>query len=258
MAEPGGWLEPDWPVPATVRAVATLRCAPGRSAAPFGPCNLGSRCGDRVDHVAANRALLAQALRLPSEPVWLQQVHGNQVHAARAPARPGAGPGAEPVADAAISRDPGVVLAVLSADCLPVLLADRAGGVVAAAHAGWRGLAAGVLENTVAAMACEPARLVAWLGPAIGARNYEVDATVRDAFLAVDGGAAAAFRATRPGHWTCDLYALARRRLAAAGVAAVHGGGLCTYADPVRFHSFRRDGAGSGRQATLVWLADRG
>ncbi|MBX3725474.1 MAG: peptidoglycan editing factor PgeF [Xanthomonadales bacterium] len=257
MAERDDWLLPDWPVPAPVQAVATLRCSPGRSAAPFGPCNLGSRCGDLGEDVAANRALLADALRLPSTPVWLQQVHGSQVHVAQAPAQRGAGPREEPVADAAVSREPGVVLAVLTADCLPVLLADRAGTVVGAAHAGWRGLAAGVLENTVAAMACDPAGLVAWLGAAIGARNYEVDATVRDAFLAVDEGAATAFQATRPGHWTCDLYGLARRRLATAGVTGVHGGGLCTYADPARFHSFRRDGANSGRQATLVWLANR-
>lgn len=255
MAEDGRWLWPDWPAPTSVRAVATLRCSPGGSVPPFGPCNLGLRSGDDVAAVAGNRAALVAALGLPSAPLWLQQVHGTGVHVAAAAPGPGRAPDPEPVADAGVTRVPGVVLAVLSADCLPVLLADRAGTVVAAAHAGWRGLAAGVLENTVAAMACDPDRLVAWLGPAIGARNYEVDATVRDAFLAVDDGAAAAFRATRPGHWTCDLYALARRRLAAAGLASVHGGGLCTYADPVRFHSFRRDGAGSGRQATLVWLA---
>lgn len=258
MAERRDWLRPDWPVPARVRAVATLRCSPGGSAPPFGPCNLGIRSGDDLDRVAGNRAALVAALGLPSPPVWLQQVHGTGVHVAKAAPGPAHGPEREPVADAAVTRDPGVVLAVLSADCLPVLLADHAGTVVAAAHAGWRGLAAGVLENTVAAMACDPAHLVAWLGPAIGARNYEVDATVRDAFLAVDAGAASAFQATRPGHWTCDLYALARRRLAAAGIASVHGGGLCTYADPVRFHSFRRDGAGSGRQASLVWLAGPG
>lgn len=242
-------------MPARVRAVATLRSSPGRSAPPFGPCNLGIRSGDEVAAVAGNRAALVAALGLPSPPLWLQQVHGSRVQVVDATPAPTSGPDDEPVADAAVTRVPGVVLAVLSADCLPVLLADRDGTVVAAAHAGWRGLAAGVLENAVAAMACDPARLVAWLGPAIGAGNYEVDATVREAFLAVDADAGGAFRATRPGHWTCDLYALARRRLAAAGLASVHGGGLCTYADPVRFHSFRRDGAGSGRQAALVWLA---
>jgi YfiH family protein len=159
------------------------------------------------------------------------------------------------VADAAVTAAPGVVLAILTADCLPVLLAARDGGEIGAAHAGWRGLAAGVLEATVAAMATPASGLVAWLGPAAGPRAYEIGAEVREAFLAHDPAAATAFAATRPGHWRVDLYALARQRLAAAGVASVHGGGECTISDPARYFSHRRDGR-SGRLATLAWLAD--
>ena len=162
----------------------------------------------------------------------------------------------EPEADAAVNATPGRVLAILTADCLPVVLAARDGGEIAAAHAGWRGLAAGVLEATVAAMRTPPAALVAWLGPAAGPQAYEIGEEVRAAFVERDPGAATAFAATRPGHWRVDLYALARRRLAAAGLAtdAIHGGGLCTISDPARFHSHRRDGRG-GRMATLAWIA---
>jgi YfiH family protein len=164
---------------------------------------------------------------------------------------------AEPEADAAVTSARGVVLAILTADCLPVVFTADDGSEVAAAHAGWRGLAAGVLEATVAAMRKPPQRVQAWLGPAAGPQAYEVGQDVFDAFVVDDQGAASAFSATRPGHWTVDLYALARRRLARAGVDNFHGGGLCTISDPARFHSHRRsttDGSGgSGRLATLVW-----
>ena len=163
---------------------------------------------------------------------------------------------AEPEADAAVTAAQGVVLAVLTADCLPVVFASRDGRRVGAAHAGWRGLAAGVLENTVAAMAAPPETLLAWLGPAAGPLAYEVGAEVRDAFAGHEPAAAQAFTATRPGHWHVDLYALARRRLRAAGIAAadIHGGGLCTISDPQRFHSHRRDGR-AGRMATVIHFA---
>jgi YfiH family protein len=238
-------LRPDWP--AAVDALVTTREG-GASGGAYASLNLGLRSGDDEAAVRENRRRL-QAL-LPSPPVWLRQVHGTRVadaDAARAT-------GAEPEADASVARRPGTVCAVLVADCMPVLLADEAATVVAVAHAGWRGLCGGVLEATVGAMGVAPERLIAWLGPAIGARVYEVGEEVRAAFLARDQASAQAFRAARPGHWLLDLYAVARQRLAAQGVARVHGGGLCTFSDPARFFSYRRDGS-TGRMAALIWLA---
>lgn len=232
----------DWPAPANVRACTTLRHGAGASAPPCDSFNLGTRSGD--DAAASNRAALRELLRLPSEPCWLRQVHGTGV--IRDPGDD------EPQADAAVSSAADVVLAVLTADCLPVLLCADDGSEIGAAHAGWRGLAAGVLEHTVAALRTPPQRLLVWLGPAAGPDAYEVGAEVREAFVGRDAGAAAAFAPTRPGHWHCDLYALARRRLAALGVGRVHGGGLCTITDPARFYSHRRD-ARTGRMATLIW-----
>jgi len=198
--------------------------------------------------VAGNRARLVEALALPAAPSWLRQVHGTTV------VRLDGSTDASPEADAAVTGTPGVVLAILTADCLPVVFASADGAELGAAHAGWRGLAAGVLEATVAAMRAPATQLRAWLGPAAGPAHYEVGEDVRAAFVDADPGAAAAFVATRPGHWHVDLYALARRRLAAAGVDAVQGGGHCTIADRDRFYSHRRD-ARTGRQATLVWRA---
>jgi YfiH family protein len=185
-----------------------------------------------------------QRFGLPSPPRWLRQVHGTSVAV-----EPGDD---EPEADAAVTRMPGTALAILTADCLPVVLASEDGNEVAAAHAGWRGLAAGVLEATVAAMQAAPERVLAWLGPCAGPQAYEVGQDVFDAFLARDPRAAAAFVATRPGHWRVDLYALARQCLLAAGVARVHGGGLCTISDPQRFYSHRRDRR-TGLMSTLDW-----
>jgi hypothetical protein len=247
-ARDDAWLVASWPAPEAVRAVTTTRRGPGVSAPPFDSFNLGDHVGDAPDAVAANRAALRAALGLPGEPRWLDQVHGVGVATFGAQA-----PRERARADAAITRTPGVVLAIQTADCLPVLLATRDGTALGAAHAGWRGLGAGVLERTVAALDVDPAALIAWLGPAIGPRAYEVGAEVRDAFVAHDAAAAEAFAPTRPGHWTCDLYALARRRLRAAGVDAVFGGGECTLSDAARFYSFRRDGR-TGRLATLAWI----
>lgn len=244
------WIDADWPAPPGVRGLTTLRSGDGVSRPPFDRLNLGLRCGDEPADAWRNRALLTQWLALPSAPHWLQQVHGTGV--VRFDAPPGAGE--EPVADAAVTGTPGVVLAILSADCLPVLLAARDGSEIAAAHAGWRGLAAGVLEATVAAMRSPAPGLVAWLGPAAGPAAYEIGEEVREAFVSRDPGAASAFIATRPGHWRVDLYALARRRLAACGVTRVHGGDRCTISEPAGFFSHRRDGR-SGRMATLAWLA---
>ncbi len=248
-----GWIPADWPAPPGVHAGCTRRDGEGVSPPPFGPFNLGLRSGDDPVLAARNRALLGERLGLPSPPHWLRQVHGTAVLRLEMPAAPDPAGMDEPEADAAVTSTPGVVLAILSADCLPVVLADRDGHEVGAAHAGWRGLAAGVLEATVAAMRTPAGELQAWLGPAAGPQAYEVGEDVHAAFVATDPGAATAFVATRAGHWQVDLYALARRRLAAAGVTAVSGGGLCTISDPVRFHSHRRD-ARSGRMATLVWM----
>jgi YfiH family protein len=204
--------------------------------------------GDAPARVLANRELLARVL--PAEPLWLDQVHGTRVIEFAAAA------GHPPAADGALARRPGQVLAVMTADCLPVLLADRAGSVVAVVHAGWRGLAAGVIEEAVRAMGQAPGTLLAWLGPAIGPLAYEVGAEVREAFVRADPGAAAGFAARgadRPGKYLADLYALARHRLSRLGVEAVYGGRACTYSEPQRFFSYRRDGE-TGRMATLIWL----
>lgn len=243
------WVFPDWPAPARVRAAVSTREGPGVSQAPFGRFNLGLRSGESADVVASNRDALQQALALPAAPRWLHQVHGSTV------AELGPLPGAhEPQADAAVSRVPGTVLAILTADCLPVLFCADDGSAVGAVHAGWRGLAAGVLEATIEQMQVAPSRLLAWLGPCIGGPSYEVGEEVRAAFVNRSCGAASCFTPTRPGHWHCDLAALARQRLAAAGIARVHGGGFDTFTD-TRFYSYRREGARSGRFASLVWLA---
>jgi len=244
--EPADWLFPDWPAPAHVRAAVTLRTSPGVSMPPFDRCNLGTRCGDVPAAVAANRAGLIGSLGLPSAPLWLRQVHGIGVLDADA-----AGDDESEV-DAAVSRSTESVLAVLTADCLPVLFSSEDGATIGVAHAGWRGLSAGVLEATVAALDVPPSTLMAWLGPAIGPDSYEVGDEVRAAFISKDPGAASAFRSTRPGHWLCDLYALAHQRLAAAGVMSVYGGGLDTFTDP-RFYSYRRDRE-TGRFASLIWI----
>lgn len=241
-----GALLPDWPAPAGVHALTTVRGLSGASLPPFDAFNLGDRCGDDPAAVAANRAALAATL--PSPPRWLRQVHGTDVHVAAS----GAVVAEPPVADAAYADAPGIVLAVLTADCLPLLVCSDDGAEVAAIHAGWRGLAAGVVEAALARFRARRERLLVWLGPAIGAASYEVGAEVREAFVARDAGADAAFVPTRPGHWHGDLYALVRRRLAAVGVSRIHGGGFDTFAD-LRFYSYRRDGSRSGRFASLVW-----
>ena len=245
----------DWPAPAGVHAFTTLRHGAGYSAAPFDTFNLGNRYaadGDDPATVARNRALLIDLAGLPSTPHWLKQVHGTDVVRVDAPADPEA---AEPVADALVTSTPGVVLAILTADCLPVVFAAKDGSEIAAAHAGWPGLSKGMLEATLAAMATPAADVVAWIGPAAGPARYEVGKDVFDVFVAHDSGATACFVPTREGHWLADLPALARRRLVARGMspADIHGGDLCTMGEPARFFSHRRDGR-SGRIATLAWM----
>jgi YfiH family protein len=241
-----GWLDADWPAPAGVRAGTTTRCG-GASAGAFASFNLGAHVGDEPRAVASNRARLAAALGLPAQPLWLRQVHGAGV-AVHGEA------GAEPTADAAVAFGPGRVLAVLTADCLPVVLVARDGGRIGIAHAGWRGIAAGVIEAAVAALGGRGEELIAWLGPGIGAADFEVGAEVREAFVNADAGAAAAFAPNARGRWQADLAALARRRLAALGVGGVSGLAASTFAEDSRFYSYRR-AATTGRMATLVWLA---
>lgn len=237
------WLRPEWDAPSSVKALVTTR-AGGVSRGPYASMNLSERVGDDPFSVERNRAILRAAL--PGDPVWLAQVHGADVVDAAAVS-------GIVCADAAYARAHGVVCAVQVADCLPVLLADRAGAVVAVAHAGWRGLASGVIERTVEAMRLPERELVAWLGPAIGQDAFEVGEDVYAAFVGADPGAVVAFRPGAPGKWHADLCALARRRLAALGVASVAGGGWCTHADAARFFSYRRDRV-TGRMAALVWL----
>lgn len=249
-ADRDDWIRPRGVFPPGVGVLSTTR--PGGTSAGVwgleggraGGLNLGAHVGDDPACVRENRARLAAAL--PSAPVWLEQVHGREVvelagavpHALRA--------------DAVFTRERGRVCAVMTADCLPVLIAAAHGSVVAAVHAGWRGLAAGVLEAALDAMR-EPGGLVAWIGPAIGAAAFEVGDEVREAFVARESGDAAAFVPAAPGKWRADLAWLARRRLLASGVGVVHASGLCTHADPTRFWSHRRDGAG-GRMASCIWL----
>ena len=238
-------LPADWPAPPEVHAFTTLRHGAGVSQPPFDTFNLGLRSGDDVQVVARNRAELIERFALPSAPRWLHQVHGTTVAI-----EPGFD---EPEADAAITCTPGTVLAILTADCMPVVFAADDGSEVGAAHAGWRGLSTGVLEATIAAMQTSPDKLIAWLGPVAGPQAYEIGQEVFDAFVSRDPRAASAFIATRPGHWRVDLYALAHQCLAAAGVTRVFGGDLCTISDPQRFYSHRRDHR-TGRMATLAWI----
>lgn len=240
------WIAPDWPAPACVRALTTTRQLPGNSQPPYDAFNLGLRRGEDEATVHANRELLQRAFALPSPPRWLHQVHGNR--SLRLTEEVLAG---EPEADAAFTTQSGVVLAVLTADCMPILICADDGSEIAAIHAGWRGLASGVIESCVQRLRTSHERLLVWLGPAIGPQSYEVGDEVRFAFVERDAATAIAFTPTRFGHWHCNLYTLARRRLSALGVERVYGGGFDTFSDPA-FYSFRRDGARSGRFASLI------
>lgn len=240
------FLEPQWAAPCSVRAAFSLRSG-GTSAAPWNSLNLGAHVGDDPLAVRDNRARLRHALRLPAEPVWLEQVHGTDVCVVDVEAP------STPRVDAIVTRAANVVLAIMVADCLPILLTTDDGSVLAAAHAGWRGLAAGVLEKTIVAMQTPSARLHAWLGPCIGLEYFEVGAEVRAAFVAA-GDDPKNFRPNPQGKFQCDLVAIARARLARLGVASVTGGQWCTAADPVRFYSHRRDQR-TGRMAALLWRA---
>jgi YfiH family protein len=236
------WLIPDWPAPAGIRSCITTRLG-GVSQAPFDSFNLGDHVDDDPAAVAQNRSLLTT--RLNTRPAWLKQVHGIDVVQAS--------PDQVMQADASWSTTPGVACTIMTADCLPALFCNRAGTQVAAAHAGWRGLAAGVLEATVKRFADAPSEILVWLGPAIGPQAFEVGSEVREAFLATHPQTVEAFLpSANAGKYMADIYQLARLRLAAHGVTAVYGGGLSTFNDE-RFFSYRR-GARTGRFASLVWI----
>lgn len=239
------WIEPDWPAPCKVRAASTLRIG-GVSEGDFASLNLAVHVGDDANAVTENRRRLQAALKLPAQPLWLDQVHGINVVEAKAQSVP-------PPADAAVSRTANQVCVVMTADCLPVLFCDRDATRVGAAHAGWRGLVGGVLGATVAALDTAPGKLLAWLGPAIEQAAFEVGDEVREQFLARDAGNAAAFVSNARGRWHADLYALARRELGRLGVTEIYGGGFRCYADAARFFSYRRE-TRTGRMATMVWL----
>jgi hypothetical protein len=261
------FIVPDWPVAIGIRAAFTLRTG-GVSRPPFDTFNIASHVGDEPRAVEENRARLRKRLELPAEPAWLTQVHGRRVAdldaessrdedldagGSRDENLDAAGSRAAPQqADAAATRAIGRVCAIQVADCMPVLFAAMDGSAIGAAHAGWRGLAGGVLEATVRAMSTPPGELLAWLGPAIGQAHFEVGDEVRAAFMASDPGASVAFTTNERGRWQCDLYGLARRKLAALGLQSVYGGGCCTYTDAARFFSYRRDGR-CGRMAALIW-----
>lgn len=241
------WIRPDWPAPMHVMAVSTTRLG-GVSVAPFDSMNLGSHVGDSPAAVASNRAIMRALVELPMEPCWLQQVHGTRVVECDQVRQ-------NVEADASVTRKPGWVCAVMTADCLPVLFTDKEGTCVAAAHAGWRGLADGMLEETVAAMGVKPASILAWLGPAIGPDHFEVGEEVKQIFETHSSEAREAFKpAASEGKWMANMAMLARQRLHAVGVERIYGGDQCTFANEERFFSYRRDGR-TGRMASMIWLA---
>ncbi len=240
-------IVPDWPAPAHVKAYTTLRTG-GTSQAPYETFNLAKGVGDDEHAVKANRAILNDVLSLPNEPVWISQTHSTIV----LPARPET-KGKE--ADATFANQPEQVCAVMTADCLPIFLCDRSGTHVAAIHAGWRGLAHGIIENTLQTLNLSPENILIWLGPAIGPKVYELGEEVRDIFVCDDPQAEKAFVPSQnEGRWLGDLYALARLRLRRYGVSAIYGGEYCTYSDAARFFSYRRDGGKTGRMASLIWI----
>ena len=240
------YLIPDWPAPANVKACVTKREG-GVSTNNFSSFNMGLRSGDVVEHVQANRRQMRSDFNWLHEPQWLKQVHGTKVVSA-------SDRGEEQEGDAVWSNQAGLACAVLTADCLPVLFCDRSGSVVAAAHAGWKGLQAGVLENTIKSMGQPASEIMAWLGPGISQNHFEIGPEVRDAFIRIDAEAARAFIPGQGDRWHGDLYLLARQRLQAAGISAIHGGEFCTYQQADTFYSYRRDGKESGRLASVIWL----
>jgi YfiH family protein len=244
----GTWIGPGTIAGSSARVLTTTRRG-GVGTGQWSTFTLGAPADADAKGLATNRRRLQRLLGLPGEPVWLRQVHGN-----RCVELQGDEPRDHLEVDAAWTARPGVVCAVLTADCLPLAIADRHGRAIGVAHAGWRGLAGGVIESLVTALPIAPAELVAWLGPAIGPAAFEIGPEVRDALMNADPGAAPAFQPGAGDRWHADLHELARRRLRALGVQTIEGGGLCTHSDPERFFSHRRAGGPTGRMATLAWL----
>lgn len=241
--KPEQWLIPDWPAPDNIRAGTSLRNG-GVSLAPYGSLNLGDHVGDNPAATAENR----RRLNLPTEPIWLQQTHSTRIiDAADAPT--------QVEADGSYTTQANVICAVLTADCLPILICNQQGNLVAAIHAGWRGLAEGIIETSVKMFNGNNHELLAWLGPAIGADAYEVGDEVRNAFIKTQPRASSAF-SSFGGKWRMDIYALARQHLNALGVMAIYGGNYCTYQQQERFYSYRRDGV-TGRMASVIWMEQK-
>ena len=240
------YLIPDWPAPTHIKACFTLRMN-GHSQSPYDSFNLGAHVNDNANAVAANRKQLIDELGLKSSPLWLNQIHGAQAIDIETAVSTSA-------ADAVYAKKPHQVCAVLTADCMPVFLCDRQGSIVALAHAGWRGLAAGVIENTIAAMKTPAENILAWMGPAIGPQKFEVGSEVRELFLAHDKDAELAFAPFAQQKWLANIYLLGRQRLQKSGVTTIYGGNHCTFTEKEKFFSYRRDGKYSGRMAGLIWL----
>lgn len=244
------FIKPNWPAPDNIFAFTTTR-QKGNSLAPYASFNLAMHVGDELFKVEHNRQLLRQQLNLPSEPNWLQQIHGDTVAVFNNLQNE-----SNPIADAAVTQTPNTICTVLTADCLPILLCNKKGTLVSAIHAGWRGLAKDVIENTIQTMETPPSELLAWLGPAIGPLAYEVSEDFVDTFISFDQRARQAFKAkpNTKNKWLANIYLLAKQRLAALGVNSIYGGEYCTFSDETNFYSFRRDGV-TGRMATLIWLS---
>jgi len=249
-AESPEFIFPDWSAPENIKAAVTTRRG-GVSLPPYNGFNLAGHVGDEHQHVEQNRQLLENSLNLPQSPLWLSQVHGQQVVDANTSST-------DVEADASFSLKTDTVCAVMTADCLPVLFCDRQGRAVAAAHAGWRGLAAGILQATASKLQqkldCPANELMAWMGPAIGSQTFEVGGEVRDAFISQNKQHALAFTDSRQNHWLADIYALASITMQVHGIESIYGGGFCTVTDDARFYSFRRESK-TGRMASLIWMS---
>lgn len=241
-------IEPSWPAIKKVKAYTTTRHG-GVSPTPYDSLNLAKHSGDASENIDKNRALLAHALRLPNEPFWLSQVHGNHVVPAQS----------HPTyisADAAFTFEPNIVCTVLTADCLPILLCDQSANWVAAIHAGWKGILAGVIEATLKQVSVSENKILAWLGPAIGPNAFEVGEEVRQQFIAIDPTSSTAFKPYKQDRWLANIYQLANQRLSSCGITQIYGGELCTYSNPSDFFSYRRDKQHTGRMASLIWLEE--
>jgi len=254
-------IVPDWPAPDHIKAMSTTRIG-GFSSSPYDSLNLALHTHDDGSIVIKNREHLQESFHLPSRPVWLNQIHSKKVislEKSKLQTGQQEQGRSEDVtsdfsADASFTTQQGVVCAILTADCLPVLITDITGSVVAVAHAGWKGLVEGVISETIQALDADVENLLIWLGPAIGPDAFEVKSDVYDLFIQKNSGYASAFQAVRDGHWLCDVYRLAKIELAQLGVERIYGGGYCTFSDAERFYSFRRDGVNTGRNAHLIWI----